>query len=71
VPNPSARLLTTNEAAEVARVKPGTIRAWAHRGHLTPYTHRGTHPLYLELHVLQAERDTRSRATTGQRTTRV
>jgi hypothetical protein len=28
-------LLTTEEAAVVARVEPGTIRVWAHRGKLT------------------------------------
>lgn len=27
-------LLTTAQAAELCRVKPGTIRLWVHRGHL-------------------------------------
>lgn len=60
--DPDQRLLTTIEAAAVAHVKPGTIRQWRYRQHLTPHSFDETgHPLYLELHVLEAERDTRRR----------
>ena len=65
--NPHERLLTTAEAARVARRTPATIRGWAHRGHLTPFTHdHKGRPLYLEWDVLTAERQTRRRDRTGQ-----
>lgn len=62
--NPHERLLTTTEAARVARRTPATIRGWAHLGYLTPFTHddRGW-PLYLEWDVLTVERQTRRRDT--------
>lgn len=62
------RLLTTTEAAQAAHRRPGTIRQWVRRGYLKPFT-TDTHgrPLYLELDVLLAERDTRNRDTRARR----
>ncbi|WP_367134449.1 MULTISPECIES: hypothetical protein [Streptomyces] len=56
-------LWTTVQAAEAAGVKPGVIRAWAHRGHLK----RANSPLarvpkYRAIDVVKAEKATRERA---------
>jgi len=53
--DPMYTLLTTNEAADRVRVKPSTIRAWTHRGHLTRWCDddRGR-PLYRAYDVLAA-----------------
>jgi DNA-binding transcriptional MerR regulator len=62
--------LTTNEAARLAGVAPGTIRSWASakRGHLAPsgMDERGW-PLYAPESVREAERKVRERglATSG------
>lgn len=56
-------LWTTAEAAEAAGVKPGVIRAWAHRGHLARAN--GTRervPRYRAIDVVKAEKATRERA---------
>lgn len=56
--DPAQRLITPAEAAEVARVDPGTIRTWEHRGRITAIqTPQGKR--YVELEVLRAEADTR------------
>lgn len=57
----SGALLTTTEAAAVAHRTPATIRSWKHRGYLKPFTHHNGQPLYLEMDVLEVERDTRRR----------
>jgi hypothetical protein len=63
--DPAARLLTTAESAEVARVTEQDIRNWARpaRGLLTPADHdTDGRPLYRELDVLRAEQQTRRAA---------
>ncbi|MFE5868799.1 MerR family transcriptional regulator [Streptomyces roseifaciens] len=56
-------LWTTAEAAEAAGVKPGVIRAWAHRGHLTrANSPRCRIPQYRAIDVVKAEQATRQRA---------
>ncbi|WP_414167552.1 helix-turn-helix domain-containing protein [Streptoverticillium reticulum] len=58
--SPRHRLLTTQEAAAVARVSPSCIRQWTHRGHLVPAARQGRTNLYREDHVLEAERTRRN-----------
>ncbi|MEU2433644.1 helix-turn-helix domain-containing protein [Streptomyces sp. NPDC007861] len=58
--DPSRRLLTTAEAAEVAQVSPACIRQWVRRGYLRPVARYGKRNLYREDHVLRAERDRRN-----------
>ncbi|MEU5431592.1 MerR family transcriptional regulator [Streptomyces olivoreticuli] len=59
--SPCRRLLTTQEAAAVARVTPACIRQWTSRGYLVPTARQGRTNLYLEDHVLRAERIRRNR----------
>lgn len=55
-------LLATDEAAEYAGVKPGTIRQWAYRGYLAPHEHdHAGRPKYKLLDVAKAEHAARSR----------
>jgi hypothetical protein len=56
-------LWTTAEAAEAAGVKPGVIRAWAHRGHLARANSSTARvPRYRAIDVIRAEKATRERA---------
>ena len=56
-------LWTTAEAAEAAGVKPGVIRAWAHRGHLArANSEKCRVPKYRAIDVVRAEKATRERA---------
>ncbi|MCC2280938.1 helix-turn-helix domain-containing protein [Streptomyces sp. ET3-23] len=59
--SPCRRLLTTQEAAAVAQVTPACIRQWTSRGYLVPAARQGRANLYLEDHVLRAERIRRNR----------
>jgi hypothetical protein len=70
VPRPDG-LITTDQAAILCGVKPGTIRQWASRGYLTaagerrilPVTRRDGRALLLDpVEVAKAERATRERA---------
>lgn len=54
--DPTARLLTTGEAALAAHVSESTIRTWADRELITAAAEG---PLYREIDVLVAERQTR------------
>lgn len=49
--------VSTADAAEIAQVKPATIRKWRERGHLAPrgLDERG-HPLYAPADVIAAEK---------------
>jgi hypothetical protein len=65
IDDPSARLLTTAEAATAAHVDEQDIRNWARpsRALLTPADHDPEgRPLYREIDVLEAERHTRRAA---------
>lgn len=56
-------LWSTTEAAQAARVKPGTVRNWVLRGHLAPAgLDDSNRPLYRAIDVIHAERKTRVRA---------
>ncbi|WP_376738570.1 MerR family transcriptional regulator [Streptomyces noursei] len=62
--DPTRRLLTAREAAEVAHVTPACIRQWVRRGYLTPtasYRRGKKVHLFLESHILKVERDRRVR----------
>lgn len=56
-------LVTTDQAAEMVRKKPGTIRQWKHRGHLEPagLDEHGK-PLYRPEDVYRAEKAVRDRS---------
>lgn len=57
------RYLTTAQAAQVAHVKPATIRKWSQRGLLHGHrVHDGfrVHKVYAELDVLRAEQQRRA-----------
>ncbi len=63
---PEKSLLTTTEAALLAGRKPGTVRSWAARGHLTAKgADAAGRPLYAAEDVWDVERDTRHRDRTG------
>ncbi len=63
-------LLTTEQAARLCRVKPGTIRQWVYRGHLDyardadgePLTNAEGVRLFDQMDVARAEHATRGRA---------
>lgn len=56
-------LWDTARAAEQARVKPGTIRQWVHRGHLAVAERdRSGRPRFKPLDVARAEYATREHA---------
>lgn len=61
--DPRRRLLTAREAADLCGVKPATIRDWVRRGEIAATAHNGRtgEHLYLEVHVLLAERRIRAR----------
>lgn len=60
IDDPSQALLTGREAAAYAGVSPATVRGWVRHGHLARWTSDDVgRPLYLALHVLEAERATR------------
>lgn len=50
------RPVTTNEAAEMARVSPSTIRMWVHRGYLNPLPRVGRGHQFDPLKVLRVAR---------------
>lgn len=56
-------LITTRQAAMIARVRPDTILVWVHRGHLAKagLDEKG-HNLYRPLDVARAEQKTRQAA---------
>lgn len=57
---PRDTLLSLEEAARSIGRSPRTIRRWVASGRLKPYTRsRGGVTLFVELHVLLAERDAR------------
>lgn len=60
--DPHKRLLYADEAATLVGKAPATIRDWVRKQLLTPYAvgRNGAH-LFLEAHVLIAERDARQR----------
>lgn len=55
--------LTTNQAADLARVAPHVIRQWKRRGWLKPIGHSAVNgrPRYLGIDVLRAEARTRAK----------
>jgi hypothetical protein len=63
-------LITADQAATLARVRPATIKVWVHRGHLATagYGDRTSNgrlyrvSLYRPLDVLRAEQKTRKKA---------
>jgi DNA-binding transcriptional MerR regulator len=57
------RLLTAREAADLCGVQPATIRDWVRREEITPTARNGRtgENLFLEVHVLLAERRIRAR----------
>lgn len=55
-------LVTTAEAANLAKVSAATIRSWANRGQLKAAEHRNGRPLYRWIDVAKAERLTRDLA---------
>jgi excisionase family DNA binding protein len=69
LPDVPARL-TTEEAAKLCRVKPGTIRQWVYRGHLDyargtdgePLTNAEGFRLFDQMDVARAEHKTRGHA---------
>jgi hypothetical protein len=59
--DPRAVLLTVEQAADAAHVRPETIWQWDSRGLLARAGEVDGRPLYAELDVLQAEAATRRR----------
>lgn len=53
--DPTARLLTIEEAAASIHRPPSTIRRWISQGTLTVTARYGHRPLILEAHLLAAE----------------
>jgi predicted site-specific integrase-resolvase len=61
--NPRRRLINGREAAALCAVRPATVRDWVRRGELRSVAtdNRDGSALYLEAHVLIAERNIRRR----------